>query len=80
MVPAYPVILAFPPTFGVLSNRFGFTISWASNASVVVEACTNLASPAWYPLQTNTLTGDSFYFSDPDWTNHLGCFYRLRLP
>ena len=46
----------------------------------MVEACTNLADPAWSPLQTNTLSGDSFYFSDPQWTNYPGRFYRLNSP
>ena len=32
----------------------------------------------WSPLQTNTLAADSFHFSDPDWTNHPGRFYRVR--
>jgi hypothetical protein len=66
--------------FGVRSNQFGFTIGGASNLVVVVEAATNLANPCWYPLQTNTLGGGSFYFSDAQWTNYPGRFYRLRWP
>ena len=65
-------------TFGVQTNQFGFNITWASDLVVVVEACTNLADPAWTPVGTNTLTGGSSYFSDPDWTNYPGRFYRLR--
>jgi hypothetical protein len=75
-----PMILNFEPNFGVQANRFGFTISWATNVPVVAEACTNLANHTWAPLQTNTLTGGSCYFSDPDWTNYPGRFYRLRSP
>jgi len=60
------------------TNRFGFTISWATNISVVVEACTNLAD--WQPVQTNTLTGGTSYFSDPQWTNYPRRYYRLRSP
>ena len=67
-------------SFGVRTNQFGFNISWASDRVIVVEACTNLASPIWSPLQTNTLTGGSSYFSDPQWTNHPTRFYRLRSP
>jgi hypothetical protein len=74
----YPTILNFEPNFGVQTNSFGFTISWATNISVVVEACTNLSNPDWQPVQTNTLTGGSTYFSDGQWTNYLGRFYRLR--
>jgi formylglycine-generating enzyme required for sulfatase activity len=73
-----PVILNNGPNFGVQSNRFGFTISWATNISVVVESCTNLAHPVWSPLATNTLPGGSFYFSDPQWLNYSSRFYRLR--
>ena len=75
-----PLILNNGPSFGVHTNHFGFTISWATNASVVVEACTNLSSSVWQPVKTNTLTGGTSYFSDPQWTNYPGCFYRLRSP
>jgi len=75
-----PMILNFEPNFGVRTNRFGFTISWATNIPVVVEACTNFTSPVWQPVQTNTLTGGSSYFSDPQWTNYPARFYRLRSP
>ena len=66
------------PGFGVQSNQFGFNMTWASDLVVVVEACTNLADPVWTPVRTNTLTGGSSYFSDPDTTNYPGRFYRLR--
>jgi hypothetical protein len=75
-----PTILNFEPNFGVRTNRFGFTISWATNIPVVVEACTNLANHTWSPVGTNTLTGGWSYFSDPYWTNYPGRFYRLRQP
>ena len=67
-------------SFGVQTNQFGFNISWASGQTVVVEACTNLANPDWQPVQTNTLTTGSAYFSDPQWTNFPGRFYRVRSP
>ena len=75
-----PVILRTVPSFGVQANQFGFVISWATNTSVVVEACTSLANPAWSPVATNTLNNGSSYFSDPRWTNYSGRFYRLRSP
>ena len=68
------------PSIGVQTNGFGFIISWATNISVVVEACTNFANPVWQPVQTNTLTDGWCYFSDPDWTNYSVRFYRLRSP
>ena len=66
--------------FGVISNRFGFNVNWTSGRVVVVDGCTNLANPAWVPLQTNTLTGSPVYFSDPRWTNFIGRYYRIRAP
>ena len=73
-----PVILNNGPSFGAQTNRFGFTISWATNIPVVVEASTSLVNPTWSPLRTNTLSGGSAYFSDPAWTNYPTRFYRLR--
>jgi hypothetical protein len=75
-----PLILNNGPSFGVQANRFGFIIFWATNTSVVVEACTNPASHTWTPVGTNTLTGGSSYFSDPKWMNYPVRFYRLRSP
>jgi hypothetical protein len=73
-----PLILTSQPNFGVRTNNFGFTVSWAPNTQVVVEACTNLVSPAWSSLATLALTGGSAYFSDAQWTNYPDRFYRLR--
>jgi len=75
-----PLILNKGTSFGMRTNGFGFIISWATNLSVVVEACTNLTNPIWSPVGTNTLTGGSSNFSDPQWTDHPGRFYRLRSP
>jgi hypothetical protein len=72
-------------SFGVRTNRFGFNIIGSSNLVIVVEACTDLANPVWSPVGTNTLntfigTNGTSNFSDPDWTNYPGRFYRLRSP
>ncbi len=75
-----PLILNNGPSFGVQTNAFGFIISWATNVPVVAEAATNLPNPIWSPVSTNTLTGGSSYFSDPQWTNYPTRFYRLRSP
>jgi hypothetical protein len=80
-----PQVQTSGANFGVLTNGFGFTITGTGGLVIVVEACTNLASPLWTPMGTNTLTGNRFisgssYFSDPQWTNYLGRFYRLRSP
>jgi hypothetical protein len=75
-----PLILDFGSSFGVKTNGFGFLISWATNIPVVVEASTSLADPIWSPIGTNTLTAGTSYFSDPQWTNYPGRYYRLRSP
>jgi hypothetical protein len=75
-----PQVQTGDASFGLQTNRFGFNITGSSNLVVVVEACTNLANPAWFPVGTNTLTGASSYFSDPKWTNYPAGFYRLRSP
>jgi hypothetical protein len=74
----YPLILTSGPGPGVQNNRFALNISWASNTSVIVEASTNLVNPFWQPLQTNALVGGFFYFTDPNWTNYSGRFYRVQ--
>lgn len=67
-------------SFGIGTNGFSFQITWADKMVVAVEACTNFANPIWSPLLTNTLSSDTFYFSDPDWTNYPSRFYRVRSP
>jgi hypothetical protein len=73
-----PMILNGGPTFGVQTNGFGFSVYWATNASVVVEASTTLTYPTWFPVATNTLTDGWSYFSDPNWANYPSRFYRVR--
>jgi uncharacterized repeat protein (TIGR03803 family) len=72
----YPLIL--PGSIAVQSNHVEFTISWATNATVAIEASTDLRNPTWSPVQTNALSGGTFYFTDPQWNNHLSRFYRVR--
>ena len=75
-----PQVQTNGPSFGVLTNRFGFTIAGTPDIPIAVAACTNPASPNWTALQTCTLTNGSIYFSDPDWTNHPTRLYRIRSP
>ena len=69
----YPVIFSSDP-------GFGFLISWATNAAVVVEASPDLVAPDWTRISTNTLTAGSAQFTDPQWTDHPTRFYRVRTP
>ena len=80
-----PTALWLPETkadesLGIQEGKFGFNINWASGQTIVVEACTNLADPDWLPVGTNTFGGASTTFSDAEWANLPGRFYRLCLP
>jgi hypothetical protein len=73
-----PQIQSTDISFGVKTNHFGFNVSWATGLMDVVEASSSLSNPLWSPVATNTLTGGSFYFTDPQWTNYPSRFYRVR--
>jgi hypothetical protein len=75
-----PIVQTSDPTFGLQSNRFGFTITGTTDIPIVLEASTNLASSGWTALQSCNLTNGSIYFNDAAWTNYPGRFYRLRSP
>jgi hypothetical protein len=75
-----PKIVTDDRGLGVHSNLFGFNICSTNSLVVVVEACTNLSSPDWQPVQTNTFMTGTTYFSDPQGVNPPGHFYRLRSP
>lgn len=60
------------------AEGFGFNISWASGQRFVVEASSNLSTPDWQVLLTNTLATGTAYFSDTQWTNYPSRFYRVR--
>jgi hypothetical protein len=75
-----PLILKSSLFCGMETNPFGFVISWATNASVVVEACTELPNANWLAIGTSTLLNGVSHFSDPDWSQHPARFYRLRTP
>jgi hypothetical protein len=84
-IPTAPWFLPTPQilnngSMGVQSNAFGFTISWATNLSVIIEASTNLANPVWTPLATNPLASGTDYFRDPQWTNFPNRYYRVKSP
>jgi len=74
-----PKILTGDGSFGVRTNQFGFNINWASGMVVAVDACTTLTNLVWSSLRTNTLTGETTYFSDPEWMNYPARFYPCPL-
>ncbi len=65
---------------GAHDDHFGFNIAWAAGKTVVVDACADLEHPVWMPVETNTLTDGTGYFTDSGWTNRGACYYRLREP
>ena len=74
---AVPVIITSDGAFGVISNKFCFTIAGVSGQAVVVERSTDLRQ--WLPIQTNVTSGNRIYFSDPNWWQVPQQFYRGRL-
>jgi hypothetical protein len=79
-VPWNPLIQASDASFGVRNNQFGFNITGTAKIPIVVEACTDLTTSVWTPLQTLTLTNGLFYFSEPVQTNSSGRYFRIRSP
>jgi len=75
-----PQILTGDGNLDIQAYAFGFNVTGVSNQTAVVEACSDLLSASWLPIQTNNLNGGPVYFSDPQWTNYSGRFYRLRSP
>jgi len=73
-------IQSFGANFGLSNNQFGFNIVGPPKVSFELEACSNLASPVWVPLQTLTLSNGSFYFSEPFQPNAPARFYRIGSP
>jgi hypothetical protein len=68
-------------SFSMASGHFGFYIAGPAKATMVVEACTNLANPVWLPMSTNILSGSgTSVFSDSQSGNYPGRFYRFRSP
>jgi uncharacterized repeat protein (TIGR03803 family) len=65
------------PGFG--TNGFGFAIAGYSNQIVVIEACTNLATPSWLPLETNVIGVNDNLFVDSASADIPRRFYRLRM-
>ena len=76
-----PTVMLCPPgmatgSAGMKPGGFGFTLTFLTNQTIVVEASTNLVN--WQPIWTNTQPGASADFVDPEWTNQPTRFYRAR--
>lgn len=75
-----PTVVTSAPSFGVHTNRFGFTITGTANIPIAIEAAETPTSVPWTVLQSGTLTNGFIYFSDAQWTNHPSRVYRIRSP
>ena len=75
-----PQIQTSASNFGVQTNQFSFNLTGYSNQVIIVEASSNLTGSNWVPVQTNTIGSGATFFSDSNWTNYPGRFYRLRSP
>jgi len=73
-----PQIITNDGSFGFQSNSFGFNVSGAFGAAMVVDGSSNLVD--WVPLSTNIVSGNPVYFSDSASTNFPARYYRARLP
>ncbi len=62
---------------GFSANQFTLRLWGATNKSFVIYGCTNLASPSWVPLVTNTAANGFFNFTDTTSGNPRR-FYRAQ--
>jgi hypothetical protein len=72
-----PITITSAATAGA---QFGFNIAGPTNATIVVEACTNLVNMVWIPVATNILSNGTNYFTDAQWANYPYRFYRISEP
>ena len=75
-----PEIISSGPSIGVQNGQFGFIVSWATNATLVVDACSNLFRPVWLPISTNTVlaTNGTANFIDSQSGSFPSRFYRVE--
>ena|SRR6185436_18480069 len=78
--PVEPVDASQRPQLWGRAGGIRFQHHRTADIPIVVEACTNLASANWVPLQSLNLTNGAFYFNDPNWTNYPARNYRIRSP
>lgn len=64
-------------TYSAANGTFQFRINGAVGQQFIIEASTNLVN--WTPVATNTLTGTTFDYSDPNSASLKSRFYRSRL-
>ena len=76
-----PAVLWNPQaiTPDLTGGQFGFNLTGPTNATIVVQACTNLSNPVWLPIATNTFSASgTSTFTDP--SAQPSRFYRFSSP
>jgi hypothetical protein len=73
-----PAPMVLPMTSNIGVGDLGFTVSWATNKSVVVEASTDLNNAVWLPVTTNALVNGTADFSVPIQRGLPGQYFRVR--
>jgi hypothetical protein len=80
-IPSLPTVMlclpqVTPGSAGVKPGGFGFTLTFLTNQTIVVEASTNLVN--WQSIWTNFPPGTSTNFVDSEWLQQPRRFYRAR--
>jgi uncharacterized repeat protein (TIGR03803 family) len=76
LVPSVSILIN--PALGFTNGIFGFDVSAPMGSRVVIQTSTNLQD--WTPQQTNLMSSNLLYFSDPQPSAHTQRFYRAVLP
>jgi len=70
---------ASAPNFA--DGTYGFNLTGPTNATIVIETCTNLTQAGWFPLATNKFSGSGTWtFNDSQAGSSPTRFYRMRSP
>jgi uncharacterized delta-60 repeat protein len=72
-----PPLEILPRTAGLSAGRqLQFQLQSSTTRSVIIEATTNLARPAWLPIATNVVGTNTAVFTDTNSVNYRMRFYR----
>ena len=78
-----PAVLWNPQAhmFSLAGGQFGFNLTGPANATIEVDACTNLSHPVWQTVATQTLSAlGTSAFTDTQFSAYPIRFYRFRSP
>lgn len=65
----------------VQDNAFEFTVSWAKNRSILVQASPSLETPVWGNVQSAAMSADgTCSINDTNWVSQAARYYRVVEP